>query len=214
MANVCEYMRQIILVLIVTGGGFIAAACGSKTDGDAAHLVVVTAPAAGEIRRVLVREGAPINVNATIVEIAPPTANQPAAPTAANSAAPPNAQNDARQTVQAAEKELTRAAIAVSRMESLVASNSAPQAQLDAARADFERAQKRLQQIRAAAQSAQTAAILRRGADAVPAAAATPPEKIIPVPAPTNGILSVISVRAAQKVRAGEPIATISTKTR
>ncbi|MEO8072808.1 MAG: hypothetical protein ABI686_06140 [Acidobacteriota bacterium] len=34
------------------------------------------------------------------------------------------------------------------RMESLVASNSAPQAQLDAARADFQKAQEKLQAAR------------------------------------------------------------------
>ena len=61
-----------------------------------------------------------------------------------------------------AENEVERTSVEVQRVESLVATNSVPQAQLDAARADFQKAQELLQNVREKKKNQETALLIER----------------------------------------------------
>src|SRR5919198_2737973 len=135
-----------------------SAACRSGgADTDAGGIVVVNAPAAGVVRRVLVGEGGTVNEGAGLFEIAvraqpqgaavPPT-EDPVARASKNIGA---AQNE----IEAARAEVVRAEVEVRRLEPLVAAGQASQGELDGARATYERAEQRFQRAQTAAQSAQ-----------------------------------------------------------
>ncbi len=189
-----------------------ATACRSSESGERPRgLVVVNATATGIVRRVLASEGAAVNENAVILEIAAhteaPVAKQPQAD---DSQARAQAANMAAQKeIQADEAEVQRAAVEVQRITPLVASGSASQAELDAARAQYQQAQEKLQRAKDAAQSAQRNLIAQQGrAGSQPSP--MPSEQIISVRAPSSGVVRVISVRAGQRVTEGQPIATIA----
>ncbi|MBA3440104.1 MAG: biotin/lipoyl-binding protein, partial [Pyrinomonadaceae bacterium] len=79
---------------------------------------------------------------------------------------------------------------------------------------EYQRAQERLQQVRAGTQTASAALDAQRGNSGAAQSAATLPETIVPVRATAPGTLRVVSVRAGQQVRAGQPLATVSTAQR
>lgn len=189
----------------------IAACSSAKNETAANHLIVVKATATGTVERVLVNEGTAVNAGATILEIAVPAgtaiANQNQARESAQSVLS-RAERDAR----AAEAEVNRAAVEVQRVEPLVATGAAPQAQLDAARAQYQHAQERFEHLRDSAQQALSRAVTQEGSQAAPAIAPAP--TIVAVSTPAAGNLRVVSVRAGQPVIAGQPIATISTRDR
>ncbi|HEY8561849.1 MAG TPA: hypothetical protein VIL74_15860 [Pyrinomonadaceae bacterium] len=200
-------MRRVILFSVITIGViFFAAGCGANKDAGGANaptgLIVVNAPVAGEVRRVLVSENIAVAEGAPIVEIAV----RPAATNQANrDGARPNAPNR-RSAVDEAQREVERTSVEISRVEQLVASKAAPQSQLDAARADFQKAQERLEQLQK-----------RAATDSLPAqpvgdrASAEPTdEKIVQVRVPSAGGVRVISVKRGQTVTAGQPLATVS----
>lgn len=201
--------RRIIFLLTICACLCTSASCddaprSSSTDDGAANIVVLAAPVAGIVRRVLVREGVNVAADAPVIEIetevaAAPVTNTSAAEREARARAA--AQNNATTNQQ----EVERAAIEVQRMEALVRQNAAPPAQLDAARAVYQRAQERSQRPAAIAANA-------RAADpaATPATDARAASQIVTVRATTAGSLRVVSVRPGQRVAAGQPVATLA----
>lgn len=186
------------------------AACHSSSNGNAAtDLIVVKTTASGTVQRVLVGEGANVSEGATLIEIAVPVGQPPANQNQAGEQARA-AVGRAQRDLGDAEAEVNRAAVEVQRVEPLVASGAAPQAQLDAARAQYQQAQERLQRVRESAAQAQVGAVVAAG---TPPAAA-PATATVAVSAPASGNVRVISVRPGQRVTAGQVVATVSTRGR
>jgi multidrug efflux pump subunit AcrA (membrane-fusion protein) len=187
-------------------------ACRSSESGERPRgLVVINATATGIVRRVLASEGAAVNENAVILEIAvQPEAPVTQQPQADDSQARAQAANAvAQRDIKADEAEVQRAAVEVQRITPLVASGSASQAELDAARAQYQQAQEKLQRAKDTAQSAQRNLIAQQGR-AQTQQPQKPSEQIISVRVPSSGVVRVISVRAGQRITEGQPIATIA----
>ena len=189
-------------------------ACQSGGDGEAARgLIIVNAPAAGEVRRVLVREGMVVNEGTPIVEIAvraearrAPQVQEGEDPVARAGAKIGAAQGE----IEAARAEAVRAEVEVQRLTPLVASGDAPQAQLDGARAEYERAQRRLQQAQSSAQDARSGLVTARQQPQISAnAPAAPQEQIVMAQASSAGTVSVVNTRAGDRVTLGQPLATL-----
>ncbi len=191
-------------VLIVSG-----AACGSSGENadTPPGLVVVNASRTGTVKRVLVSEDTEVAENAVLIEIAVPT-NNTNPPTNSNRPPVDNQMQNQGRAIADAEQQLQSAAVELQRIEPLVASDSAPQAQLDAARAVYQQAQERRDELRRSAQNPQINPVLPQSSINSEQNA---PENIIAVRAPVAGNVRVLSTRIGQPVRAGEPIATIST---
>jgi multidrug resistance efflux pump len=195
----------------------LAASVGCRTSGStneaARGIIIVNAPAAGEVRRVLVREGMVVSEGTPIVEIAVRTEAQSGVPQ--KQAEDPVARagrniGAAQANIETARAEAVRAEVEVQRLTPLVASGDAPQAQLDGARADYERAQRRLQEAQSAAQDAQSGLVAARQQPRSSAAAtAAPTEKIVIAEATSAGTVSVVSARVGERVTAGQPLATL-----
>jgi multidrug resistance efflux pump len=188
--------------------------CGSGkgTDEGEGGIVVVNAPAAGVVRRVLVSEGAQVNEGAGVVEIVVPQLPQIAQAGPTDDPVARAAQNvgTAQSQIEAARAEVVRAEVEVNRLQPLVASGQASQGELDGARAVYERAQQRFQQAQSAAQSAQSGLIAaRQRPQTWPATAATPAEQVVVARATSAGRLSVLNVRVGEHVTAGQPLATL-----
>ncbi len=190
-------------------------ACQSQTGSggeDARGLIIVNAPATGEIRRVLVREGMNINEGAPVVEIAVRVEGQSAPPAQGED---PQARaattiRTSQAEVEAARADVVRKEVEVQRLSSLVATNDAPQAQLDGARAEFEQAQRRLQQAQSKAESAQTGlATARQQSQNSSVPARTFSEQIVTAQASSAGTVSVINAKVGDRVTAGQPLATL-----
>ena len=207
-------LKQLLVVLAVMALA-VSSACQSQTGGesaDARGIIIVNAPATGEVRRVLVREGMPVNEGAPIVEIAvrvetqsapTPQTEDPQARAARNTQA-------ARAEVEAARADVVRKEVEVQRLTPLVASGDAPQAQLDGARAEFEKAQRRLQQAQSSAENAQSGiATARQQSQSSQAPAQTFSEQIVTARASSAGTLSAINARVGERVTAGQPLATL-----
>lgn len=206
--RVRRLLELLLLFLLVTA----ATACRSSSGVEKPRgLVVVNATATGVVRRVLASEGAAVNENAVILEIAAqsetPAAQQPQADDSQARAQAASAV--AQREIQADEAEVQRAAVEVQRIQSLVASGAAAQAQLDAARAQYQQAQEKLQRAKETAQSAQRNLIAQQGRTQTQSPP-KPGEQIVAVRAPSSGVVRVISVRAGQRVTEGQPIATIA----
>jgi membrane fusion protein (multidrug efflux system) len=188
------------------------AACGGGGDKASRGLVIVNAPVAGEVRRVLAREGMVVNEGTPLVEIAVRTETQNAPQAKAEDPVARAGRNigAAQAGIEAARAEAVRAEVEVQRLTPLVASGDAPQAQLDAARADYERAQRRLQEAQSAAENAQSGLVAaRRQPQNAAAPAAAPAERIIAAEATSAGTVSVVSARVGDRVTAGQPLATL-----
>ena len=185
---------------------------GGATRG----VVVVNAPAAGEVRRVLVREGMSVGAGDPVVEIVVRTETPAAAPSPGE-----DPQARAGRTVQAAQSEIeaaraevVRYEVEVARLTPLVAAGQASQGELDGARSLYERAQQRLRQAQESAQTAQSGLTLARqqSRDAKPAAAApTVTEQVVLARASSAGTVSVLSAREGDRVTEGQPLATLRT---
>jgi multidrug resistance efflux pump len=198
-----------ILALLVTS------ACQSQSgteSPEARGVIIVNAPATGEVRRVLVREGMPVSEGTPIVEIAVQV-EAPAAPTPQAEdpqARAASASQAARAEVEAARADVVRKEVEVQRLTPLVASGDAPQAQLDGARAEFERAQRRLQQAQSSSESAQSSiATARAQSQTSQSPAQTFSEQIVTARASSAGTLSVINARVGDRVTLGQPLATL-----
>jgi multidrug resistance efflux pump len=189
------------------------AACRSSNRNETpADLVIVKATAAGEVRRVLVSEGAAVNEGAPVIEIAvkvdAPADEQNKAEGQEQARA---ALDAAQREIADAEAEVSRTSVEVQRVESLVRAGAAPQAQLDAARAQYQQAQERVERVRDSARSAQTGIVSRQENRS---STTMQGERIIGVPAPASGTIRVISARVGQRVTAGQAIATMSSQAR
>lgn len=196
----------------------IGASCRSTQTPDANQqygIVVVNAPAAGEVRRILVSEGTQVSAGAPILEIAVES-QAPVAP-------PPGESRESQAVsgikssqaeVEAARSEVVRHEAEVQRLTPLVAAGEASAAQLDGERALYERAQQRLQKAKDAEQQAQTDLRVARqpGAQAGGLGAqqaSAPREQIVVARASSEGTVAVISARVGAHVTNGQPLATL-----
>lgn len=186
-------------------------ACGRRENADAHGVVIVNAPAAGVVRRVLVNEGAQLKPGDAVVEIAvreegavprPTPGEDPVAAAGRNIAS-------AQAEIDAARAEVVRAEVEVQRLTPLVAAGQASQGELDGARTTYERAQQRLQRAQSAAQSAQAGLVAARQPSRTSAPAVTPLEQVVYAVASSAGTVSAVSVRAGARVTAGQPLATL-----
>ena len=192
-----------------------SSACQSKSDNASRGIIIVNSPVTGEVRRVLVREGASVNEGAAIVEIAVITEG---------TAAPPSAQAEdpqqraartvesAQSEIEAARAEVVRTEVEVNRLTPLVASGDVPQAQLDGARADYDRAQQRLRKAQDSAQNAQGQLVAARQPsppNSAPAPAPATTEQLVTARASSAGTVSAISIQPGQRVTTGQPLATL-----
>jgi len=188
------------------------AACAGGRD-EARGIIIVNAPVAGEVRRVLVSEGMVVNAGTPLVEIAVPTEARSSVPqaTAEDPVARAGRNIGAAQAgIEAARAGAVRAEVEVQRLTPLVASGQASQAQLDGARAEYERAQRRLQEAQSAAQDAQSGLVAaRRQPQNTAAAPVVPAERIVAAEATSAGTVSVVSARVGDRVTAGQPLATL-----
>ena len=205
---------RLVLFCVVALTLVVAPACRSGGgEGEAARgIVIVNAPAAGEVRRVLVREGMVVGEGTPIVEIAVRTEAQSAPQTKTEDPVGRAVAglSASREEIEEARAEVVRAEVEVQRLTPLAANGDVPQSQLDGARATYERAQQRLQRAQAAAQDAQAGLVAARqpSRNAAPAQAA-PAEKIVPAVATSAGTVSVVSARVGDRVTAGQPLATL-----
>ncbi|MBA3241814.1 MAG: biotin/lipoyl-binding protein [Acidobacteria bacterium] len=212
--------RRALRALALTAILVSAFGCQSKAVKDEAEslgIVVVNAPAAGEVRRVLVREGVSVGVGDPVVEIVVRSeARSESARTEDPLARAGRNIGAAQGEVEAARAEVVRTEVEVGRLTPLVASGDAPQGQLDGARADYERAQQRFRQAQSAAQSAQSGLVAARQQQQTPnsSSAPAPSEQIVTARATSAGTVSAVSVRAGQNVTAGQPLATLRAGTR
>lgn len=190
-----------------------ATACGSSSveEGETAGVIIVNAPADGEVRRVLVNEGMQLKKGDAVVElvvrteatVAPtPRSEDPVAAAGRNIAS-------ANAEIEAARAEVVRAEVEVSRLTPLVASGQASQGELDGARATYDRAQQRLQRAQSAAQGAQAGLVAARQPNRNTAPPPAPSEKVLYATATSDGTVSVVSVRPGARVTAGQPLATL-----
>jgi len=190
---------------------------GSGANDNAAEgIVVVNAPAAGVVKRVLVGEGVQVQQGAGIVEIAVATPQQQSAqtqPTQDPVARAAQNYGAAQNSIEAARAEVVRAEVEVRRLEPLVAAGQASQGELDGARAVYDRAQQRFQSAQNAAQSAQSGLIAARqqqlSGTSGPSTSATPAEQTVYARATSAGRVAVINVRVGERVTEGQPLATL-----
>ena len=187
---------------------------GSRTSNEETRgIIVINAPAAGEVRRVLVSEGASVNEGAAIVEIAVRSETPMITPSPGESAESLAARNfkAADAEINAARAEAVRHQAEVERLTPLVASGDAPQGQLDGERALFERAQQRLQRAQETKRSAESGLLAARQPDQKQnnTAPLAPREQTVVARASSAGTVSAVSARVGDRVTAGQPIATL-----
>ena len=185
----------------------------STTSTDTRGIIVVNAPATGEVRRILVGEGVSVSAGTPIVEIAVETEAPAAAPTPGESAEAKAARDlkAADAEIEAARAEAVRHDAEVQRLTPLVESGQASPAQLEGERALFERAEQRLQKAQDAKRNAESGLLAAHqpGQEQASASAPPPSEKIVAATATSAGTVSVINTRVGDRVKAGQPLATL-----
>ena len=197
-----------ITILILTS----CIACRSVKDG-AGSLIVINAPATGEVRRILAPEGVHVNQGAPIIEIAVRNESVAIVPNTAESAEARAVSNykAADAEIEAARTEVVRHEAEVGRLTPMVASGEASQGQLDGERALYEGAQRRLQQAKDAKRNAEGGLIAARqpGLNRPGAAQPESRQQIVSAVATSAGKIAVISARVGDKVKMGQPLATM-----
>jgi multidrug efflux pump subunit AcrA (membrane-fusion protein) len=190
-----------------------SASCRSGASDAPEGIVVVNAPAAGVVKRVLVSEGVMVQDGAGIVEIVVAQPSQGAQVSPSQDPVARAAQNigTAQSEIEAARADVVRAEVEVHRLEPLVASGQASQGELDGARALYDRAQQRFQRAQSSAQTAQSGLVAARQQQlsGTTAPAPTPAEQTVVARATTAGRVSVLNVREGERVTAGQPLATL-----
>jgi multidrug resistance efflux pump len=181
----------------------LATACRSSQSPQAD--IAVNAPATGVVRSVLVAEGAAIQKDAAIIEIAVSSeqAGEQVNQQKDKDAQQARAESAARTNVVAAEADANRTLVELRRIEPLVKRGLASQAELNKARAQNQDAQARLQRAREQEKSAGQ----QRDERSAPGGLN---EEIVAVRAPTAGKIHQIKVQAGQQVTAGQTLATVS----
>ncbi|HEX8748472.1 MAG TPA: biotin/lipoyl-containing protein [Pyrinomonadaceae bacterium] len=195
----------------------MTACSSSRTEvGQDAGVVVINAPAAGQVRRILVNEGSVVSAGSPIVEIIVETQAATPAPSPGESADARAARNikASEAAIEAARAEVVKHEAEVLRLTPLVASGQAPQAQLDAERSLYEQAQRRLQQAQDSSRQAQTELLRARQPGASQsnvAQSSVPRVETVVARTTSSGTVAVISARAGDRVTSGQPLATIRT---
>ena len=200
------------LALVMIG----ATACKSSSDTtvDSRGIIVVNAPATGEVRRILVSEGVMVGAGAPILEIAVQTETPAVTPNPGESAEARAARTlkSADAEIEAARAEAVRHDAEVQRLTPLVASGEASAAQLEGERALFEQAERRLQQAQDAKRNAEGGLLAARqpgqNQGSAPAPV-VPRERIVAATASSAGTVSVINARVGERVKEGQPLATL-----
>lgn len=191
----------------------LSAACqSSKQSSDEGNIVVVNAPATGKVKRIDVAEGVHVERGTPLVEIA--VESEPVAvvsPTPAGAEAKAIQQYDTvDELIENARAQVVHQEAEVARLTPLVNSGEAPQAQLDDARALYEKAQRTLTKLQEAKRNAETALLAARQPNQSQGPnAPTPREQIVSAVAVSPGKVAVISVRVGDLVKLGQPLATI-----
>jgi multidrug efflux pump subunit AcrA (membrane-fusion protein) len=207
-------LRKLAFAPLALAALFAFDACGARVGvgGDEAQgVVIVNAPSAGEVRRVLVKEGERLGKGDAVVEIVVRPEGALPAPTRGEDPVAAAGRNIAttQAEIDAARAEVVRYEVDVQRLEPLVASEQASQGELDGARSNYERAQQRLRQAQAAEQSAQAGMVAARQPNRVPTPAPTPAEQVVYAVATSAGTVSAVSARPGMRVAAGQPLATL-----
>jgi multidrug resistance efflux pump len=209
--NSFSFKAANVLVLMMLFVVCIAcSACGRKDQSQ--NIIIVSAPVAGEIRRVMVREGMQVVADQTIAEIAVYATAQstPLAQVEDRQARAARSIQAANAEIEAARAEVVRHEVEVQRLTVLVASGQASQGDLDGERALYDQAQQRFQKARNAAQEAQAGLIAARQPDFASATPfATPLAETVMVRAGNSGIVTAIAARVGERVTAGQPLATL-----
>jgi multidrug resistance efflux pump len=186
-------------------------ACGSREEADARGIVIVNSPAAGEVRRVLVNEGAHLKEGDAVVEIVVRAEGAVPAPTRVEDPVAAAGRNiaSAQAEIETARAEVVRAEVEVQRLTPLVSSGQSSQGELDGARANYERAQQRLQRAQSSEQGAQAGLVAARQPSRTAMPATTPTEQVVYALASSAGTVSAVSARVGARVAAGQPLATL-----
>jgi HlyD family secretion protein len=208
--------RRAVLCAFVISAIAALPACRSRevseSSSAARGVIIVNAPAAGEVRRILVREGMSVNKDAPIVEIAVPQEVQNIPQTEAEDPRARAARNiqASKAALEAARAEVVRTEVEVQRLTPLVASGEATQAELDGARALYDRAQQRFQKAQESARDAQSGLVT---AQQQPRSSSntttTATEQIVIARTSAAGTVSVINAQVGEQVSAGQPLATL-----
>jgi biotin carboxyl carrier protein len=202
------------LLALAVGAALAGAACRSSSgdDNDASGIIVVSAPSAGQVRRILVPEGVKVASGAGIVEIAlPMPAPAPEAPGESPQARAARTYQSANAEIDAARSEVVKHEAEVQRLTPLVAAGQASQGELDGERALYEHAEQRLQHAQTAARDAQTGLVVAQqpGANRQTTAQPAPREQLVTANTTSAGTVTVISVRPGDHVTQGQPVATL-----
>ena len=194
-------VRRLSVILAFAGLALpMATACRTSVNEQSRN-VVVKAPTDGVVRRVLVGEGAAVDKDAAIIEIAVQRENAQATQAPDTNADQARAVRAAQTDLAAAEGEASRTAGDLRRIEPLVKRGLASQAELDKVRAQSQDAQGRLRLAREKVKGAE--------ASRDQTSSTTANEEIIAVRVPAAGIVQTLSVRAGQMVATGQPVATL-----
>lgn len=205
-------LRGLSILLLFALSVFTA--CQSSSVENASRgIIVVNAPAAGEVRRILVSEGNAVNEGAVILEIAVRNESQTSSQSPNDDPKTRAIKNieTAQSDVEAARAEVVRTEVEVQRLTPLVMSGDAPQAQLDGARADYDKAQQRLRKAQTDSSEAQAGLVAARQPSLNPSPA-PPSEQIVFALATSAGTVTAISVKVGARVTAGQPLATLRSK--
>jgi multidrug efflux pump subunit AcrA (membrane-fusion protein) len=192
------------LLPVILAAAFASGACRSEKSAAPENLVVVNAPASGKVSRIFVAEGTNVAEKASLIEIVAPVVAAPAGNQQRESTGGENIQSE----IKAAEERLQGASVELQRVEPLVVAGSAPQSHLDAARAEYQQAQERLDELRRRMREAPLQSSNTQAGNNIALQNGT--AKVTIVAAPAAGNIRVISVRVGQSVKTGDPLATIS----
>ncbi|HEX5734605.1 MAG TPA: biotin/lipoyl-binding protein [Blastocatellia bacterium] len=205
-------MRIAAFTLIVALLVSATSACRKTDEGTTRNnLVVINAPVAGQVRRVLVREGAQVSEGTAIIEIAVGTSTSGAQSSQADQRRQSRAAVETSvKEIAEAEADVQRTLVDVQRAEQSLASGFGSQAEVDAARARFLLAQQQLDALREKAQTARDNLTFQRGRGSSNSEA--PREEIVSVRVTASGTVRAISARVGQQVAQGQPLATLSTE--
>lgn len=206
-------------LLLVLGAGVGCRTNNKSGAGNSAGIIVVNAPATGEVRRVLVGEGVKVTAGTPIIEIAVQNETPAVAPSPGESAEARAARTlkSSGTEIEAARAEVTQHEAEVARLTPLVASGEVSQAQLDGERALYDHAQQRLQHAKDAERSAEGGLLAARqpgrngtgtGTNAV--APPAPREQIVTARASSDGTVRVVNARIGEHVTSGQALATLS----
>ncbi|CAN5424788.1 hypothetical protein BH10ACI1_BH10ACI1_06380 [soil metagenome] len=204
-----KHSSVIIFVFLMTVVVF--AACQSKKTVEMPeNLVVVKSPSDGVISKVLVSEGMTVGKDAGIVEIEVSGEVQ-SAPIDGKPDKTADIDLEAIEfKIKNAEREVERTSVEVQRVETLVASNSAPKSHLDAARADFQKAQEKLENLGEKEKNQKTDLLIKHSRNSSSPQSSQTTLKTVTARVSVAGILKVLNARIGQKVKAGQTLATVS----